>query len=400
MSQQDSQKRKYKRTESWGALRQLPSGRHQASYVHNGTRFVGPHPFDTKQDARAWLAGVRVDIQRDKWRDPRISQARHFGTYSDVWLTSRLSSKGELLRPRTHTEYRRQLDRGLAEFKPDRLSQITGARVRGWHSKRMKESGATAAAREAALLRAILTTAVLDELIDRNPVDPKLTRSSTGQKHRPPTLEELSAMVEAMAASAPHLKLAVLLAAYGGLRLSEWRALRRSDLMIDEDRVTVAVTRQAQRIARQGWVVGPPKSAEGIRMVPLPSSLTGDIHTHLSQHVGAFPGSLLFQPAGSSEFLHDTQFNVHRDKAREAAGVRTKEGDAFVSVVREHDLRHFHLSHFAQSGATLAELKARAGHSTTQAAMIYQHALVDRGAELADAMPQLSTAKTRLASIR
>lgn len=392
----DQEKRKYKRPESWGALRQLPSGRHQASYVHDQTRFTAPHTFDSKQDARAWLAGMRADIQRDKWRDPRTIQKEHFGSYSDVWLSERISTKGEHLRPRTVAEYRRQLNNGLREFKPDRLTEITGPRVRAWHSKRKKEAGATSAAREAALLRAILASAMGDELIDRNPVDSKLSRSSSGNKYRPPTLHELGVIVEEFTKSEPRLKLAVLLAAYGGLRMSEWRALRRRDVSINGDRVSIEVTRQAQRISGQGWVVGPPKVAEAVRLVPLPLSLTEMVRAHLTEHVAAFPESLLFPPLGHSEFLDNSQFNTHWNRARVEAGVRVKEGDRWVSVVREHDLRHFHLSFYAQSGATLAELKARAGHSTTQAAMIYQHAVVDRAGELADAMPTLPANSSRI----
>jgi len=270
-----------------------------------------------------------------------------------------------------------------------RLEEISPARVRAWHSARMKESGATSAAREAALLRAILSTAVIDGVLSRNPVDSKLSRSSSGQKHRPPTLEELAVLVDEVGKSAPRLKLAVLLAAYGGLRISEWRALRRRDISFDGGRATVFIARQAQHLAGQGWIVGPPKSAEGLRAVPLPLSLTAEVRHHLSTHVGPFAESLLFEPKGQSTFLHDSQFNVHWNRAREIAGVRVKEGEKWVSVVREHDLRHFHLSFYATTGATLAELKSRAGHSTTQAAMVYQHAVLDRGAQLADAMPSL-----------
>jgi integrase len=256
----------------------------------------------------------------------------------------------------------------------------------------MKESGATSAAREAALLRAILTTAVTDGILTRNPVDSKLCRSSSRLAHRPPTLKELETLVEVMEKSAEKLKLAVLLAAFGGLRLSEWRALRRRDLVIEGDRVIVNITRQAQHISGSGWSVGPPKSTEGARAVKLPSFLTAAVRHHLSEFKVSFPDSLLFELKGQSAFLHDAQFNLHWNRARQAAGVRVKEGDSWVNIVRAHDLRHFHLSLYGQSGATLAELKARGGHSTTQASMVYQHALVDREAELVDAMPTLRAA--------
>ena len=43
-----------------------------------------------------------------------------------------------------------------------------------------------------------------------------------------------------------------------------------------------------------------------------------------------------------------------------------------------HDLRHTGSTWSAQSGATLKELMARIGHSSTRAAMIYQHATRER----------------------
>ena len=48
-----------------------------------------------------------------------------------------------------------------------------------------------------------------------------------------------------------------------------------------------------------------------------------------------------------------------------------------------HDLRHAGLTLATQSGATLAEVMRRAGHSTQRAAMIYQHAAEDRDREVA-----------------
>ncbi|ETJ42693.1 Phage integrase family protein, partial [human gut metagenome] len=42
--------------------------------------------------------------------------------------------------------------------------------------------------------------------------------------------------------------------------------------------------------------------------------------------------------------------------------------------LRWHDLRHTGATLAAASGATMAELQARIGHTSTQAAAIYQHA--------------------------
>ena len=54
-----------------------------------------------------------------------------------------------------------------------------------------------------------------------------------------------------------------------------------------------------------------------------------------------------------------------------------------------HDLRHTGSTWSAQSGATLKELMARFGHSSTRAALIYQHASRDRDEAIADALDAL-----------
>ena len=57
--------------------------------------------------------------------------------------------------------------------------------------------------------------------------------------------------------------------------------------------------------------------------------------------------------------------------------------------LRFHDLRHSGLTWTASTGATLAELMRRAGHVTSRAVLIYQHATEDRDRVLADALSEL-----------
>lgn len=385
--------RKYpKRREDWGSIRKLPSGRFQASYAHDedgtGTsqRFLAPVTFTTKTDARAWLSGMRADIERGKWKNPHRASPERFGTYATTWISQRVSKKGRPLAPKTSAEYQRYLRVGLAPFNDTMITKITSAEVRRWHAERL-DHGATQAGNEARLLRAILNTAVEDQIIDRNPVAAQLTRTQTGEEHRQPTLDELTVIVDVIA---PFYRLAVLLAAYGGLRLSEWRALRRRDIVIEGNRVSVNVERQAQRISGHGWVVGKPKSKEGVRVAFLPTGLTPQVREHLEEYVAAFPDSLVFPPPGTAEFLDNSRFNKAWDAARDVAGVR--------GLVRGHDLRGFAGTMHQQQGASIRETMAFLGHSTTVAAMAYQ-ATTGRDAELADRMILPTTPPRRVVRI-
>lgn len=375
----------------WGKVRRLPSGRLQASYVGpDGVRYTAPTTYTTQTDADGWLSAQRADIERGRWKSPRVLTAETFGTYAAAWLDHRTTRNGDPLRPKTRAEYDRILSVGLADFAADRLSAITPARVRAWHAGRMKDAGATMAGNEARLLRAILATAEDDDIIDRNPVPAQLARSSAGKAHRMPTLAELGVMLDTIDT---RYRLAVLLAAYGGLRLGEWRALRRQDVTVSEGSAVVRVERQALWVAGK-WEATPPKTSEGIRTVVLPRALAADIEQHLAEHVGPFPGDLLFPPpSGGDGFLHDRTWNRAWNRARDAAGVRTPITDkagkviGHTALVREHDLRHFAGTHHAQGGATMKQTMAFLGHSTPSAAMRYQHALDERAQELADAMP-------------
>ena len=72
----------------------------------------------------------------------------------------------------------------------------------------------------------------------------------------------------------------------------------------------------------------------------------------------------------------------HFYKARAAAG---------RPDLRFHDLRHSGAVLAAATGASLAELMARLGHSTPQAAMRYQHAAQGRDQQIARALSAMVT---------
>jgi len=93
---------------------------------------------------------------------------------------------------------------------------------------------------------------------------------------------------------------------------------------------------------------------------------------------------LLF-PAFQGGHLHQATMGQIFDKARQAAG---------RPDLRFHDLRHTGATLAALTGATLAELMARLGHSTVGAALRYQHAAQGRDREIAALLSKL--AETRM----
>ncbi len=130
------------------------------------------------------------------------------------------------------------------------------------------------------------------------------------------------------------------------------------------------------------WLVGPPKTDAGRRTVALPQFVAVQVAAHLDAHVGAHPDALLFATP-SGRFLSGANFGVTFRRAAERAG---------LPPVRVHKLRHTGATLAATPGASTAELMRSLGHSSPDAALVYQHAAADRDAEIARALDTLADA--------
>jgi integrase len=364
------------RKEGFGSIRVLPSGRVQARYTGpDGLTHHAPTTFQTKMDARGWLALRHAEIISGKWK-PRTSDATMtFRAYATTWLADRP------LKPRTRTHYQQLLEqRLLPRFGAMRPAQISPDMVRAWHAD-MGEDTPTLRAHCYSLLRSILSTAVRDELISANPCHISGAGNSK-RVHKITTLDlaELGALVDAMP---ERLQPMTLLAAWCGLRFGELTELRRKD--IDLANGVIRVRRAVTRVGDQ-FVVGTPKSDAGIRDVAVPPHLIPMLRQHLSNNITGGREGLLF-PAAGDPTRHLAPASLYRVfyPARKVAG---------RPDLRWHDLRHTGAVLAASTGASLAELMARLGHSTPQAAMRYQHASRGRDMEIAALLSKLVEAKS------
>jgi integrase len=356
-----------RRKSTFGSIRRLPSRRYQARFVGpDGQSHSAPVTFDTRMDAEVWLATVRADVVRGLWRPPTPEvEPITFSEYAQQWLTDRV------LKPRTRHHYAAILtNRLLPTFGPLALEDITPAMVARWHT-RMDSTRPTMRAHSYSLLRTILRSAVADQLIASSPCT---LRGAGGSRRvhtpEPATLAELETIVAAMP---EHLRLLVLLSAWCALRFGEVTELRRSD--VDLRTGTLHVRRAVVRVDGE-VVVGTPKSRAGHRDVAIPPHLLPAIKAHLREHATFGRDGLLF-PSRTGGHLSPSTLYESFYKARIVAG---------RPDLRVHDLRHVGAVLAASTGATLAELMARLGHSTPTAAMLYQHASRNRDAEIAAAL--------------
>jgi integrase len=128
-----------------------------------------------------------------------------------------------------------------------------------------------------------------------------------------------------------------------------------------------------------------PKSAAGRRTTSIPTALRTDIEIQLTRYAEPGPmGRLFLGPQGG--IPRRRNFNRVWKRALTDAGIQKSLG------LHLHDLRHTGSTWSAQSGATLKEVMARIGHSSTRAAMIYQHATRERDQVIASALNSLINA--------
>lgn len=266
---------------------------------------------------------------------------------------------------------------------------------RGWAAFRCRSSGLPiskpwyrklgarriprARAKAYSLLRTILNSAKNDPEVrlSENPAHIKgAGRVPRSTQIHPATLDELATITAAMP---DELRLAVQLGAWCALRYGEVFELRRKDI----DTVHGVVHIRRAVVWTKGQVTNDrPKTSAGVRDVTIPPHLMPMVTDHLVNHVKGGQEALLFHDR-SGRNLRPSEFQAAWHAARDAAGRED---------LKFHHLRHTGAVLAAQSGATLADLMGRLGHTTPAMAMIYQHTAADRDRLIADRLSQVAMA--------
>ena len=365
------------RKRSFASIEQLPSKRWRVRYTEpDGAIHKAPHTFDARIDAEAWAIAVRRKIDRDRWdaTDDDPNEQITFGAYAARWLANRQVA-GRPLKARTRAHYQAILDAHLVPaFGARQLAAIKPKDVRAWHEATLVDRP-TLRAHAYSLLRTIMASAVNEELLDANPARiVGAGRAKRVHQIRPASVAELGVLTEAMP---ERLRLMVTLASWCALRFGEIVELRRGD--VDLSAEVIRIRRAAVRTGGT-YSITTPKSDAGVRDVAIPPHVIPLIEAHLAKHVDRGRDSLIF-PADGGGHLQPSTLYRHWYRARDAAG---------RPDLRFHDLRHSGAVLAAATGATLAELMARLGHSTPPAALRYQHAAAGRDREIAALLSKLA----------
>lgn len=206
---------------------------------------------------------------------------------------------------------------------------------------------------------------------DGNPMKaemlPHVTRTDADEENMFLTRAEAFAIIERMPAE---YQLPALLMLSTGMRPSEMRALKVSDVHLDAAQPVVRVTKAIKRDNERGEYVGPPKSKQAVRSLGLPGSIIPILAGHME---GRASGEYLF-PGAVNAWMSSAAFA----KAFEKGAIRARSDRKLGRTPTPYSLRHSHASMMIDNGMDIYKLSRHMGHGSVQMTeKVYLHLYPD-----------------------
>lgn len=333
--------------------------------VTRGERSAGA--FTRKIDAEKQKRAVEYQLQAGEWIDPKL-QATPYGEWVQQWFDAQSH-----VRVGTRENNASALNaRILPVFGEASLRDIRPIHVEQFVADLSAELGPSRVRQIYNVLNASLKAAVKNEMLKSNPADGvKLPKQTTRDMLflDPQQVETLAAKI-----GEEHSALVYVLA-YGGLRIGEARALRRSrvNLMRGTLDVKESVTYRGGR-----FVFAPPKNGKE-RVVTIPRFLSSMLEEHMDTFTGNEPDALVF-PGEAGDPL---RLPVFRRNDWKPALVRAGIDESF----RIHDMRHTTASLLINQGMHPKIVQEHLGHGSISITLDrYGHLYETDTQRLADAL--------------
>lgn len=322
------------------SIQKRTDGRWRARYRDAAGKEHARH-FRLQREAKAWLDEVTASVVAGTYVDPKTARTT-VGEWCDTWLEGYGTRRASTVRQaEVHVAKIR------AHFGPMQLSAVRPSHVRSWTSK-LKAGGAADSYVYAlhSRLSQIMADAVHDGVIARNPCSRRTSPGAGKQRPYVATTEQVWALHDAVP---DHLRGAVLLGAFAGLRTAEVCGLR----VVDVDFMRGVISPAVQ------YPDDPLKSDTSRTPVPIPRSLAVDLS------VGA----------GERTWLVETPFGEQVGPWQIDRAVREARGPAGMpDGFRFHDLRHYFASLLISAGADVKVVQARLRHASAKTTLdTYAH---------------------------
>lgn len=315
--------------------------------------------FDRKTDAQQWLDEQTAKIVTGTHVAPRLARTT-VADWCDTWLEGYGGNKASTVR-----QARVHLARIKTAFGPKLLGQVRPSHVKTWCAQLSAEglSDSYVYALHARLAQ-VYADAVHDGMVPRSPCSRRTAPRAGKQRAYVATTEQVWALHDAFP---EHLRAAVLLGAFAGLRDAEVCGLRLSDVDFMRGVISPAVQYPAEDL----------KTDMSKTPVPIPRTLA----LELSAHVGATMrrGDWLLAGEWGQQVAPWTLQRAMRGARAKVPGLPAE--------FRFHDLRHYFASLLIASGADVKVVQARVRHASARTTVdTYGHLWPDTDDSTRDAV--------------
>ncbi|BEU99982.1 site-specific integrase [Novosphingobium olei] len=222
--------------------------------------------FARKKDAEAWLVGAAWQVSQGV--HTADSQSITVAEAADLWVNK---ADAEGRERGTVTQYRQLAQKHVVPFLgAEKLSRLTRPAVEAYRDELLKTRSKAMAGKAVRALSSIITEAQRRGLVAQNVASGvKVVRPARERsKIVIPSKDELKAI---LSSAGDDLRPMLMTAILTGLRSSELRGLRWSDIDLKQGLLTVA-----QRADKFGEI-GLPKSAAGHRTIPIGPALVTEL---------------------------------------------------------------------------------------------------------------------------
>lgn len=333
----------------------LPSGSPQwrVSYVDAQGKRKRPG-FSTWSEANDYRQGIEEQIRKGTYRPDadRVTVSEVCEAFLD-YADGRMK-RNERMTRKMLTVYRGHVNNHILH--PDhgvgarKLSQFT-ARGVGDFRDALRTSGITVPTTRKiiATLHAVLGYAIGQDWVATNAAHGVKVigpRGEGAKKIVPPSKADLKAILDAADEA---FRFAILFAASTGVRAGEQWALRWGDTDLDVGELNIE-----RRVDSYGEE-GPPKSAAGVRTVPLSSMIVMLLKEWKLKSKFKQPDDYVFPNRDGRHTCHDNMIKRQYKPTMARAG---------VSGVNWHSLRHYAVSTWIEAGLAPKTVQTFAGHSS------------------------------------
>ncbi len=342
-----------KRSNGEGTLRKRPNGLWECSmmigYHDDGRRRYKSFYGKTQKEAKDKAEAYKRDVEAGLYIDPNLT----FQGWSQQWY----DSYRDRVSPTTYEGYGYTLKLLQAGLGPRKLSAIKPIDIENF-LKELQAQGKSGSylSKFRTMLFQIFHKAEANDLIRKNPVRfaDKLRSQGPAKRREAFTAQEVKALMAKLPEDRMGHTIRLMLAT--GMRTQEVLALEPRHIEPDGSCIHI---RQAVNLVKGKPRIGPPKTANSLRDIPVPQSVRPSV-LFLRSHAGHFlwdsgvPG----QPFDPAHFRRNFQTAVSAVDVRPLA---------------PHSCRHTYVSQLQALGVDMETIQSMVGHADIEMTQHYLH---------------------------